>query len=81
MWVTGDECCDGSSRSSEVKEFQYFCSDVSVEGPFGSFRGCRSCTSAAIVCVDENVAGAKLSFAMELFWKVGPARPAYAGDG
>jgi len=51
MWVTGDECCEGSSRSSEAKEFQYFCSDVSVEGPFGSFRGCKSCTSAAIVGV------------------------------
>jgi hypothetical protein len=49
MWVTGEECCDGSRRSSEVKEFQYFCSDVSVEGPFGSFRGWSSCTSAAIV--------------------------------
>lgn len=49
MWVTGEECCDGSSRSSDAKEFQYFCSDVSVEGPFGSFVGCSSCTSAAIV--------------------------------
>jgi hypothetical protein len=50
MWVTGDECCDGSSRNSEVKEFQYLCSDVSVEGPFGSFKGWSSCTSAAILC-------------------------------
>ena len=52
MWVTGDECCEGSSRSSEAKEFQYFCSDVRVEGPFGNFRGCKSCTSAAIVVVE-----------------------------
>jgi hypothetical protein len=63
MWVTGDECCDGSSRNSEVKEFQYFCSDVNIEGPFGSFKGWSSCTSAAIL-----YRGAKLSFTMQLFW-------------
>ena len=51
MCVTGEECCDGSSLSSDANEFQYFCSDVRVEGPFGSFKGCRSCTSAAIVRV------------------------------
>jgi hypothetical protein len=49
MCVTGDECCEGSSRNSDVYEFQYLCSEVNVEGPFGSFRGCSSCTSAAIV--------------------------------
>lgn len=46
--VTGDECCDGSRRSSEVNEFQYCCSEVMVEGPLGSFTGCSSCTSAAM---------------------------------
>lgn len=49
--VTGDECCEGSRRSSEANEFQYFCSEVRLEGPFGSFIGCTSCTSAAIVYV------------------------------
>jgi hypothetical protein len=49
MWVMGEECCDGSSRSSEAKEFQYCCSDVIVEGPFGSRTCCSGCTSAAIV--------------------------------
>lgn len=57
MWVTGDECCDGSSRSSDVYEFQYFCSEVRVEGPFGSFSGCCSCTSAAIVGVSGCMSG------------------------
>lgn len=47
--VTGDECCDGSRRSSEPKDDQYFCSAVMVEGPEGSFMGCRGWTSAAIM--------------------------------
>jgi len=49
MWVIGDECCDGSRRNSELKDCQYFCSAVRVEGPLGSLRGCKSCTLAAIV--------------------------------
>jgi hypothetical protein len=49
MCVIGEECCDGSSRSSEPKDDQYFCSAVRVEGPLGSFMGCRGWTSAAIV--------------------------------
>ena len=32
----------------EVNEFQYCCSEVTVEGPLGSFVGCSSCTSAAM---------------------------------
>ena len=54
MWVMGDECCDGSRRSSEEKEFQYCCSDDILEGPFGSFTGCSGCTSAAIVRVSRK---------------------------
>lgn len=60
MCVTGDECCDGSRRSSEANEFQYCCSEVIVEGPLGSFTGCSSCTSAAMAgdCTCECAAGA-----------------------
>lgn len=58
--VTGDECCEGSRRSSEVKEFQYFCSAVTLEGPLGSFSGCTSWTSAAIVRVGEMGGGVAL---------------------
>ena len=74
MCVMGDECCDGSSRSSEAKEFQYFCSDVVVDGPFGSLIGCRGCTSAAMVSVVEGFLWSVKLFArrdkrtFELFW-------------
>jgi hypothetical protein len=73
--VTGDECCDGSSRSSDEKEFQYFCSDVRVEGPFGSFKGCSSWTSAAIAyrwacrrCECLEGSGDDAAAVIETFW-------------
>lgn len=77
MWVIGDECCDGSRRSSEAKDCQYFCSYVRFAGPAGSFVGCRSWTSAAIVGVG-GVKSADEAFDVvelrrfETFWWSGP---------